>query len=97
PASPRCPYTTPFRSQWRHEYRTVTLRSDLARIFEDLLVGVNEWADEDGSEEARALATDLEDLYSRIEEPIEDTDRAAEGESPPRSEEHTSELQSREK
>ena len=42
-------------TQWRHEYRTVTLRSDLARIFEDLLVGVNEWADEDGSEEAEIV------------------------------------------
>lgn len=69
-------------TQWRHEYRTVTLRSDLARIFEDLLVGVNEWADEDGSEEARMLQTDLQDLYSRIEEPVEETDRAADNEGP---------------
>lgn len=70
-------------TQWRREYRTVTLRSDLARIFEDLIVGVNEWADEDGREEARALAADLQDLYSRVGEPVEDTDRAAAGRDQP--------------
>src|SRR5690554_1159388 len=64
---------------WRHEYRTVTLRSDLARIFENLLAGVTEWADEDGSEEARALVSELEDLYVWVGDPVEETDPAAQG------------------
>jgi len=64
---------------WRREYRSVALRSDLARMFEALIAGVNEWADEYGRDDARALAADLADLYGRIESPAEDTDRATQG------------------
>lgn len=61
---------------WRREYRSVALESDLARQFEDLVIGVREWSDREGSDDARSLANDLEDLYGRLGEPVEDTDRA---------------------
>ena len=67
---------------WRREYLSVALRSDLARMFEALIAGVNEWATEDGRDDARALAADLEDLYGRIEAPTEATDRTTEGAGP---------------
>lgn len=59
---------------WRREYSTVALRSDLARRFEDLVISVREWSRGEGSDASRALAADLEDLYGRIGEPVEDSD-----------------------
>src|SRR5690606_32361551 len=61
---------------WRRDYSAVALKSDLARRFEDLVISVRDWSEEEGSEAARDLADDLEELYGRIGEPVEDTDRA---------------------
>src|SRR5690606_41030349 len=71
-----------FRPHMRGVYEAMARRDDIARRVEELLVEVQEWADEDGSDEARDVLDALEDLAERLGEP--------------RSEEHTSELQSRE-
>lgn len=51
-------------------------RDELARALEDIVIGVREWAEQQGSDQAIAIADDLEDVYERLGEPSEDTDRA---------------------
>lgn len=58
----------------RWPYEGIAIRDDLARSFEELLIGMQEWAEEDGSEAARAIAADLEEIYERLGEPTEDSD-----------------------
>ncbi len=58
----------------RRPYELMARRDDLARRLGDILLEMEEWAEEDGSEEARSLAEDLGDLYQRLGEPSEDTD-----------------------
>lgn len=57
----------------RWPYEGMALRDDLARSFEELLIGMREWADEDGSEAAGAIVDDLEEIYERLGEPSEET------------------------
>lgn|SRR5690625_2855005 len=58
----------------RREYEQIALRDDLARRFEDLVVSVQAWASQEGSSAAQALANDLQDIYERLGESIEETD-----------------------
>jgi hypothetical protein len=61
---------TPFRSAYEDGAR----RADLARRLEELLVDVQEWAQEDGSEQARWIHDALADAYEQLDMPPEDTD-----------------------
>lgn len=58
----------------RTEFEAIARRDDLARRMEDLVEEAHEWAEEDGSEEARDIADSLEDIYERLGVPTEDTD-----------------------
>ncbi|HZJ08234.1 MAG TPA: hypothetical protein VFD39_00940 [Trueperaceae bacterium] len=58
----------------RRPYERMGRRDHVARQLEDLLVGVQEWADEDGSPEALDIYESLHDVYERLGEPSEDTD-----------------------
>lgn len=55
-------------------YELMARRDDLARRLGEILIEVEDWAEEDGSEEAQSIALDLGDLYERLGEPSEDTD-----------------------
>jgi hypothetical protein len=61
---------TPFRSAFEDGAR----RADLARRLEELLVDVQEWAQEDGSEQARWIHDTIADAYEQLDMPPEDTD-----------------------
>ena len=58
---------TPFRP----EFESIALRDDLARRLEGIVISAREWAQEDGSEEAHAIAEALADIYDRVGAPIE--------------------------
>lgn len=58
----------------RLPYELMARRDDLARRLGDILLEMEDWAEEDGSEEAYALAEELADLYERLGEPSELTD-----------------------
>lgn len=59
----------------RRPYEMMARRDELARQLEEIVVSVREWADEQGSDDARAIADDLEDVYERLGQPSEETDR----------------------
>lgn len=63
-----------FQPHMRGVYEAMARRDDLARRLDELLVEVQEWAEEDGSEEARDILETLEDLSERLGEPPEDSD-----------------------
>ena len=63
-----------FRPHMRGVYEAMARRDDIARRVEELLVEVQEWADEDGSDEARDVLDALEDLAERLGEPPEASD-----------------------
>lgn len=58
----------------RRPYESMGRRDDLSRQLGELLVEVQEWADEDGSPEALDIYESLNDVYERLGEPSEDTD-----------------------
>ncbi len=55
-------------------YELMARRDDLARRLGDILLEMEDWAEEDGSEEAHSIAEDLAELYERLGEPSEMTD-----------------------
>lgn len=59
----------------RRPYELMARRDDISRRLGEIVVSAQEWAEEDGSDEARSIADDLEDVYERLGEPSEDTDR----------------------
>ncbi len=63
-----------FRPHMRGVYEAMARRDDIARRVDELLVEVEEWAEEDGSQEAREVLDALEDLSQRLGEPPEDSD-----------------------
>ena len=63
-----------FRPHMRGVYEAMARRDDIARRVEELLVEVQEWADEDGSDEARDVLDALEDMAERLGEPPEASD-----------------------
>ncbi len=58
---------TPFRP----EFESVALRSDLALRLEGIVISAREWAQEDGTDEAHAIAEALADIYDRVGAPID--------------------------
>ncbi len=58
----------------RPEYESVALRTDLARRLEDVVATAQDWAREEGSDSAHAIAEALLDIYELLGEPIEDSD-----------------------
>ena len=50
-------------------YTAIARRNDLVRQFEDLIAGIREFAQENDSDEAAAVAEDLVDIYDRFGEP----------------------------
>ena len=63
-----------FRPHMRGVYEAMARRDDIARRVEELLVEVQEWAEEDGSEEAMAVLEALEDVADILGEPPEASD-----------------------
>lgn len=59
----------------REEYGAMARRDDLARRLEELAVDARDWAREEESDEARAIADLVADAYERIGAASEDTDR----------------------
>ncbi|CAN5744159.1 hypothetical protein BH23DEI1_BH23DEI1_06080 [soil metagenome] len=57
----------------RGAYESAARRSDLARRLEELLVDVEEWAHEDGSDRAQWILDTLGDAYEQLGLPPEDT------------------------
>jgi hypothetical protein len=64
---------TPFRGA----YEAMARRNDLARRLEDLVRDAEEWARDDGSEQAAWIAETLADAYEQLDAPPEDTDSEA--------------------
>ena len=58
----------------RTEYETMARHDDLSRRLEDLVADTREWAREDGSDGARAIAESLADVYERLGAASEETD-----------------------
>ena len=50
-------------------YAAIARRNELVRQFEDLIAGIREFAQENDSDEAAAVAEDLVDIYDRFGEP----------------------------
>lgn len=59
----------------RTPYERIARRDDLARQLEELLVTAQEWADEDGSDEARDIYERLYDVHVSLGAALEETDR----------------------
>jgi hypothetical protein len=66
---------TPLRSA----YESMARRNDLARRLEDLVTDVQEWARDDGSEQAAWIAEALVDAYEQLDTPPEETSTEPEG------------------
>jgi hypothetical protein len=66
---------TPLRSA----YESMARRNDLARRLEDLVRDVQEWAQDDGSDQASWIAEALADAYEQLDTPPEDTSTEPEG------------------
>jgi hypothetical protein len=58
----------------RGVYESMARRGDLARRLEDLVRDVEEWARDDGTEQAAWIAETLADAYEQLDTPPEDTD-----------------------
>ncbi len=58
----------------RQPYEAIARRDEIARRVEELLIEVQEWANEDDSEESRDILDTVEDLAERLGEPPEDSD-----------------------
>ncbi|HEX7041014.1 MAG TPA: hypothetical protein VF202_12905 [Trueperaceae bacterium] len=63
-----------FGPHMRGVYEAMARRDEIARRVDELLVEVEEWAEEDGSDEAREILEALEDVADRLGEPPEDSD-----------------------
>lgn len=49
-------------------YEAMALRNELARQLEETLAGARAWARADGTDEARAIADALAEIYERLDE-----------------------------
>lgn len=58
----------------REPYGRMATSDDVARQFEELLMSLQEWAEQNGSRAARELAFDFESLYERFGAATEETD-----------------------